>query len=134
VREHFGQTPPPVILHGFSRGSTNTYAVVAWDRAATVPMLRGVISNAGGFQADYPPNARIVAVGFGTQPFKDLPWLLVCSDQDPRPDYDGCPAMKKTQTWLELQGADPSLMEVKGMHGAFQNAHAAMEKAVGLFF
>lgn len=131
VHRNFGYTPPPVILHGFSRGSANTYAVAAWDKVATTRLFSGIISNAGGYQSSYPPNQRIEAGAFGARPFVGTKWVVVCGTADPEPEINGCPAMARTKTWLESEGSNVTSIEIpNGFHGAFQNAPTAVKQAL----
>lgn len=121
VHKHFGVTPPPVLLHGFSRGSAQIFGVAAYDRVATVPMVKGVIANAGGVEASYPNTISIEAGAFGPQPFSGMKWVLACGGRDRDPERCGCPAMERTRTWIEKHGGVVTILEdAQASHGSFQ--------------
>ena len=110
-----------VILHGFSRGSANTYAVIFQDRLKKPYIFDAVISNAGKYQSDFPLADKVPTDSEITKNFTGVPWVLACGGLDPNPDRDGCPGMEETQAFLSEHGAnvlglvtDPS----QG-HGAF---------------
>ncbi len=53
--------PQTVLLHGFSRGSANTYGLTALDRASGNAFFLLTIANAGGKAGDFPINQSISA-------------------------------------------------------------------------
>lgn len=109
------------LLHGFSRGSARSYAVVFKDSHGGKNYFCTTMSNAGGADSTYPLYAQIDSGNFGSNVFMGKHWALFCGGQDPDPSLSGCPAMSYTQSWLQAQGAtvdlfiqDPSLG-----HGGF---------------
>lgn len=96
--------PNGAILHGFSRGSANLYAVAALDRAKGHQYFSRFIANAGGATLDYPPTQRVHRGEFGASPYADTRWVTVCGQRDPNPERDGCPAMRRTAQWLREHG------------------------------
>jgi len=125
--------PQTVLLHGFSRGSTNTYGLTALDRASGNIFFLLTISNAGGAARDFPINQSIDQGEFGSQPFADTHWVMVCGMKDPNPDRDGCPAMRATRDWVTQYGGTVDLLieDPNGDHGAFHrnpdNVNAALD-------
>ncbi len=121
------------LLHGFSRGSANIYAVEALDRNTRNDFFGVIIANSGGEEDNYPPNKIIVDGKLGKQPYEGTQWVLVCGEKDPQREMSGCPAMSKTQTWLEGWGASIALFiqDPNGDHGAFHknpdNVNAALD-------
>ena len=127
-----GATRDRTLLHGFSRGAANLYALVAMDGRQARPLFRHVLANAGGMSADYPPNRAAGEGRFGAAPYRGTDWWLYCGDRDPHPDRDGCPAMRRTQAWLEQRGARTMLRaDPSGDHGGFHrnvdNIDAALD-------
>lgn len=110
-----------VVLHGFSRGSANTYGVIANDRLEPGAVFDAVISNAGKYQPGFPMTSTPLTDEQITEVFSGVPWVLVCGGQDPHPDRDGCPGMQETQVFLTAHGADVLglLTDPDGDHGAF---------------
>lgn len=109
-----------VILEGFSRGSANSYAVIANDRGSGA-VFDAAISASGRYQLDFPwyedkPNGTI-----SPTIFKNFPWVLACGGKDPGPEQGGCPGMEETKTFLVAHGANvlAVLEDPNGNHGAF---------------
>ena len=122
------------ILHGFSRGSANSYAVAALDNS--INQFFGLaIANAGGVGLDFPSNVDIERGKFGAQPFAGTQWLLFCGGNDPNPDRDGCGGMTKTRAWIEKYGGTIALFlqDPNGDHGAFHRNPTNVNTALDLF-
>jgi hypothetical protein len=122
------------ILHGFSRGSANSYAVTALD-SSTNKYFGLTIANAGGVGLDFPSNVEIERGKFGARPFAGTQWLLFCGGRDPNPDRDGCPGMTKARAWIEKYGGTVALFlqDPEGDHGAFHRNPANVNTALDLF-
>lgn len=124
-----------VILEGFSRGSANTYAVVANDVASQQRVIDGVISASGKYQSDFAMSAALLHQN-NDRPFAGIPWILVCGEKDPNPTRDGCQGMKETQTFLNVTGANvlALLTDPNGGHGAFHMSSLQLAvQAMSLF-
>lgn len=93
------------LLHGFSRGSANIYAIAALDRMKGHRYFDVIVANSGGASVDYPPTHDITTGVYGDAPFRGTRWVTVCGYKDPNPDRDGCPAMERTADWLKGYGA-----------------------------
>lgn len=125
--------PQTVLLHGFSRGSANTYGLAALDRASGNNFFLLTISNSGGATRNFPINQSIDNGEFGAQPFANTHWVMVCGMNDPNPDRDGCPAMRATRDWVAQYGGTVDLLieDPNGDHGAFHrnpdNVNAALD-------
>ena len=132
LRENHVQ-PQTVLLHGFSRGSANTYGLTALDRSSGNNFFLLTISNAGGAAHDFHINQSIANGAFGSQPFANTHWVMVCGMKDPNPDRDGCPAMRETRDWVTQYGGTVDLLieDPNGEHGAFhrnpQNVNTALD-------
>jgi hypothetical protein len=124
-----------VILEGFSRGSANTYPVVAYDVASQKGVIDGVISASGKYQSDFAMTPELLSQNNG-KPFANISRILVCGEKDPSPTRDGCEGMRETQTFLEGKGANvlALLTDPNGGHGSFHKSPLKLaEKALGLF-
>lgn len=123
-----------MLLHGFSRGSTNTYALTAMDRAGS-GFIRMTIANAGAATADYPPIMAVTNGAYGPAPFAGSQWVLFCGQQDPHPDRAGCPAMARTQRWLVQLGGriQRTIEDPASGHGGFHRNPANIEAALDAF-
>lgn len=91
-----------VLLHGFSRGSARSYAIIFKDIQSGNNYFCTTISNAGGADANYPLYDSINSGVFGPNVFAGKHWNLFCGGQD---TIVGCVKMTDTQTWLQGQGA-----------------------------
>lgn len=133
--QKLGITGKRMMLHGFSRGSSNIYAVKAMDIAAGRHYFPLIVANSGGAAMDYPPNKEIVEGRFGARPFTQTRWITVCGIKDQRPDRDGCPAMRRTAEWVQEQGGDVilSIEDEKEGHGALHRNPDNAEKVLDTF-
>ena len=129
-----GARPENTLLHGFSRGAADLYALVAMDGRTPRPLFRSVIANAGGMSSDFPMNREIENSRFGATPFAGTRWWLYCGGGDPNPERDGCPAMRRSQRWLQDNGASADLVEDSGGdHGGFHRRGQNVERALDWF-
>ena len=135
VLSRLGVAKDAALLHGFSRGASNIYAVAALDRARGRGYFGTVIANSGGAALDYPPTRQIEDGGYGRAPLAGTRWIVSCGDRDPNPDRDGCPAMRRTAAWLERQGGTVAaiIADPRGGHGALMRDPALMRRALDLF-
>lgn len=120
--QKIGVQPGMAMLHGFSRGSANSYAVAAIDTGRGRHYFSLVVASSGGVATDFPPTRAILAGAFGDHPLRGTRWVTAAGARDPNPDRDGIPAMRRTAAWLQEQGA--TVMEriedpAEG-HGALQ--------------
>ena len=98
------------------------------------PLFRSIIANAGGMAADFPMNREIESGRFGSTPFASTRWWLYCGGRDPDPERDGCPAMRRSQRWLQDKGARAELTEDPGgEHGGFHRRGQNVERALDWF-
>ncbi len=122
-----------VLFHGFSRGSANSYGVTALDRDSKNNYFALTISNSGKAESDFPINGEIAQGKFGTKPFTNTHWVMVCGMKDPFPNLTGCPAMDDTRKWVTGYGGtvDLFIQDPNGDHGAFHrnpnNVNAALD-------
>lgn len=130
-----GAKPGHVLLHGFSRGSSNVYAVAALDNARGHKYFRAVVANSGGMAEGYPPTRHIIDGDYGTRPFAGQKWVTVCGSRDPHPERDGCPAMRRTAAWLKEQGGEIAFQieDAQAGHGALHTNPANARKLVAWF-
>jgi len=122
------------ILHGFSRGSANVYGLTFLDRRSGEPYYRFTIANAGGAAPDYPINQMIERNMGPLSPFGGSKWVMYCGGNDPMPDQNGCPAMRRSSEWVKQYGGtvvqfieDPS-----GGHSGFHQNPANVNLALEL--
>lgn len=110
------------MLHGFSRGAANLYAVAALDRTKGHQYFSTFVASSGGASLDYPPTQLVVRGEFGTAPYASTQWVTACGERDPNPARDGCSAMRRTAEWVRSLGGTVVLaIEDKTLgHGALQ--------------
>lgn len=101
-----GIKPGSAMLHGFSRGSANIYAVAALDRSRGPGYFSAIVANSGGVSLGYPPTKAVDSGRFGSFPYRGSRWVTVCGERDQNPDRDGCPAMRRAAAWLQKQGGE----------------------------
>lgn len=123
------------LLHGFSRGSANLYAVAALDATRGQRLFSMAVANAGSAALDYPPTRGVTEGRFGPRPLSGTRWVTVCGERDPHPDRDGCPAMRRTGRWLAEQGAEilAAIEDPQGDHGVFHTHPRHVERVLDLF-
>ncbi len=114
--------PGSALLHGFSRGSANLYAVAGIDNGRGRKLSSLYVASSGGVALDYPPNRALLEGRYGPRPLAGTRWVTACGDRDPNPDRDGCPGMRRTGNWLREQGAQVVLAieDPNSGHGALQ--------------
>jgi hypothetical protein len=130
-----GVQPGKSLVHGFSRGSSNIYAVTALDRHAQNDFFALTVANAGGASVDYPPNVAISSGAYGATPFAGTHWALFCGGSDPNPDQSGCPAMSRTRDWIIQYGGtvDLFIQDASAGHGGFHTTPAHVNAALDAF-
>ncbi len=128
--------PGKVMLHGFSRGSTNTYAVAAIDAGKGKHYFSLIVASSGGVSLDYPPNQALLRGEYGEQPLKGTRWITVAGATDPNSDRDGLIGMKRTASWLKEQGAIvvESIEDPKFGHGALHRNPENSKRVLDIFF
>ncbi|CAG0999706.1 hypothetical protein BURK2_02917 [Burkholderiales bacterium] len=133
--QRLGVLPGTAMLHGFSRGATNAYAVAAIDAGQGRRYFSLAVASSGGVATDYPPTQAILAGSFGVRPLRDTRWITVAGARDPQPDRDGIAAMRRTAAWLEEQGAAviERIEDPKEGHGALQRNVANARRVFELF-
>jgi len=127
--------PGYCILHGFSRGSANSYGIAAYDRHSGNNYFGLIISNSGSAEDDYPVNREINNGNFGKMPYTGTHWLLYCGMKDDNIHSD-CNAMEKTSKWIESLGGKIELFikDESGDHGGFHMNRQNTVKALDKFF
>ena len=133
VLQSLGVGPNTAMLHGFSRGSANSYAVAALDAGRGKRYFALNVASSGGVALDYPPNRALLAGTFGERPLTGTRWITVAGARNPQPDRDGIAGMKRTADWLKEQGAIivESIEDPSSGHGALhlnpQNARRVLD-------
>ncbi len=130
-----GVAPGEVMLHGFSRGSANSYAVAALDAGRGQHYFRLAVASSGGVGLGYPPNLAITAGVFGDHPLRGTRWVTVAGGRDPEPERDGIPGMRRAAEWLKDQGAIviESIEDPTAGHGALQTNPVNARRVLDLF-
>lgn len=135
ILRKLGVRPGTVMLHGFSRGSANTYAIAALDSGRGKKYFTLNVASSGGVGLDYPPTRMILSGGFGPRPLQGTRWITVAGGRDPNPDRDGIPGMKRTATWLQEQGATVvvGIEDAESGHGALMLNPKNTSRVLDLF-
>lgn len=130
-----GVQPGMAMLHGFSRGAANSYAVAAIDAGRGRRYFSLVVASSGGVATDFPPTRAILAGAFGDRPLRGTRWVTAAGARDPDPERDGIPAMRRTAAWLEDQGATvvERIEDPAEGHGALQRNAANARHALDIF-
>jgi uncharacterized protein (TIGR03437 family) len=130
-----GIRPGRALLHGFSRGSANLYYVRMFDLIAKNNFFGLTLANSGGASIDYPFYLDVKAGKYGSSPFAGARFATFCGGQDPNPDRDGCPAMRRTADFIRQYGGsvDVTIEDATVGHGGFHQTAAHMEKMVTAF-
>jgi len=130
-----GNREGSALLHGFSRGSANIYAVATLDRQSRDRNYAMFLANSGGAMADFPPNAAIARGEYGYNIFSGTYWTMFCGALDPNPDRDGCPAMRRTSDWVAKFGGvlDLFIEDPASGHGGFHQSAQHVRAAVDAF-
>ncbi len=133
--QRLGVHPGTAMLHGFSRGAANAYAVAALDAGRGRRYFSLAVASSGGVATDYPPTQAILAGAYGDRPLRGTRWITVAGARDPQPDRDGIAAMRRTAAWLEEQDATviARIEDPKEGHGALQRNLANARQVLGLF-
>lgn len=118
-----------IILEGFSRGSANTYSVIANDRISKDPIFDAAISASGKYQSDFSLFENS-SMAISTSLFSGVYWVLACGGKDDDPNRDGCLGMSETKIFLEAHGASVLglLEDPNGAHGAFHKGSLGLPK------
>lgn len=133
VLRRLGVGAGQAMLHGFSRGSANVYAVMALDAKQRHFSL--AVADSGGVALDYPPIRAIDDGDYGDHPLRGTRWVTVAGGRDPHPERDGIPAMRRTADWLRHQGATVicAIEDEDGGHGAFHRSMSNARRVLDLF-
>lgn len=135
--QKIGVKPGSVMLHGFSRGSANSYAIAALDAGQGKHYFSLIVASSGGVGIDYPPTRAILEGAFGDHPLRNTRWITVAGARDKNPDRDGIPGMRRTAAWLREQGATviESIEDPNEGHGALmlnaKNARHVLDLFLG---
>lgn len=130
-----GVQPRMAMLHGFSRGSANSFAVVALDAGRGRHYFSLAVASSGAVSLDYPPTRAILSGAFGDRPLRSTRWITVAGARDPNPDRAGIPGMKRTAAWLREQGATvvATIEDSAEGHGALQRNAKNARHVLDLF-
>ena len=133
--EKLGVKAGSVMLHGFSRGSANSYAIVAIDAGRGKHYFSLAVASSGGVGLDFPPTRAILDEGYGKRPLEGTRWITVAGARDPHPDRDGIAGMKRAAEWLKEQGAIvvDSIEDPNEGHGALQRNPKNAQRVLDLF-
>ena len=127
--------PGTAMLHGFSRGSANIYAVAAMDRSLQKNYFSLFVANSGQANSSYPPTHEIEKGHFGDQPFAGTHWVTYAGEKDVNPDRDGVRAMRQTGEWIKKYGGtvDLAIEDPEGDHGGFHKRPQNCDQALDVF-
>ena len=135
VLKKLGAQTNSVMLHGFSRGSANSYAVVALDAGRGRHWFSLAVASSGGVGLDYPPTRAILDGAYGEHPLRGTRWVTAAGARDPHPDRDCIPGMKRAAAWLKEQGAivELSIEDPDEGHGALKLNPQNVRRVLDLF-
>ena len=133
--EAAGAKPGAVMFHGFSRGSANSYAIVALDAARGKRYFSLAVASSGAVSLDYPPTRAIANGDLGLRPLQGTRWITSAGARDPNPDTAGVAGMRRTAAWLREQGAIvmEAIEDASGGHGALQTNPRNTRRVLDLF-
>jgi hypothetical protein len=133
--QKLGAQPGSAMLHGFSRGSANSYAVAALDAGRGQRYFSLAVASSGGVGLDYPPTRAILDGTYGEQPPRGTRWVTAAGARDPHSDRDGIPGMKRAAAWLKEQGATvlETIEDPDYGHGALQTNPKNVQRVLDLF-
>lgn len=100
---YVGAEKGKVMFHGFSRGSANSYPIVAMDAGKGEHYFGLAVASSGGVALDYRPTKAILDGDFGDKPLKGTRWITSAGAKDI--ERDGLEGMRKSAKWLREQGA-----------------------------
>lgn len=127
--------PGQVMLHGFSRGSANTYPIAALDHGRGKKYFGLCVASSGGVSLDYPPTRAIMQGEYGNKPLSSTRWITVAGARDQNAGRDGITGMRTTAQWLKEQGAEVLLQieDPREGHGALVRNPANAAKVLDTF-
>jgi hypothetical protein len=133
TREHVA--PQTVLFHGFSRGSANSYAVAALDRATGKNYFALIVANAGKPGFDFPPNRDIEQGRLGQAPLQGTHWVTFAGGRDPNPERAGIDGMREAAEWIRKYGGivDRAIEDETAGHGGFHRNPDNMNSALEVF-
>ncbi|MFZ5552782.1 MAG: T9SS type A sorting domain-containing protein [Bacteroidota bacterium] len=110
------------LLHGFSRGSARSYAMIFYDIQSANNYFCTTVSNAGYVDLGYPLYDSINDGVYGLNFFAGKHWNLFCGPPEPPIAGGACDGLNFTQTWLQNQGAavDIYIQDSSLGHNGFQ--------------
>jgi hypothetical protein len=123
------------LLHGFSRGSARSYAIIFEDTHGGQNYFCTTISNAGKADSSYGLYNDINNNVYGPNVFAGENWALYCGANDPSPAQSGCVGMGNTYNWLIAQGAtvDVFFQDPVGDHEGFSDTTIYMDSILSYY-
>lgn len=114
--------PGNVIFQGFSMGSANSYAVTYFDASSSHPYFAVTISNAGPYEADFPPN-QLFLERAEEKPFLGTHWIFYCSEKDEEQE-DCCGRMQSGANLMQQLGGEivKFFRDPQNSHGGFMRS------------
>ena len=133
--QKLGVEPGTAMLHGFSRGSANSYAVMALDAGRGRRFFSLAVASSGGVNLSYPPTRAIIDGTYGSSPLKNTRWITCAGGHDTHPDRDGIPGMRRTAAWLKEQGVLvlATIEDLNEGHGALMRNAKNAQRVLDLF-
>jgi predicted esterase len=119
-----GVEPGHVLLHGFSQGSHESFALTKLDHARG-HLFAMTLAESGGYGG---PTGAAAALT-GTR------WDIYCAGHDPWPDLSGCPSMRRAQAALKRSGATVNrfMVDSPAAHGGFLKNPRDVDLVLGDF-
>lgn len=135
LMQELGVVRGQALLHGFSRGSTQLFALAALDHRSGRRYFRLFVAHSGGVGESYPPTAGIDQGEYGADPLRGSHWVTVAGGLDRNPQRDGPEGMRRTAQWLKQRGAqlDLAIEDPTCGHGAMHLNPANCAKVLDFF-
>lgn len=138
-----------VLLHGFDRGSSETFALTLLDQRTASRYFALTVANAGPDPTSEAPSAAarrpapapnplyadLSRGRYGTNAFAGTHWALYAGSLDEYPERNGPPAMNRSATWLRKLGGTIDLFreDPRGDHRGFYKNTEFRENVMQLF-
>jgi hypothetical protein len=119
-----GVEPGNVLLHGFSQGSHESFALTKLDRTRG-HLFAMTVAESGGYGGPTGPAAGLT----GTT------WDVYCAGRDPWPNLSGCPSMRRAQAALKSSRATIGrfMVDPPAGHGGFLKNPRDVDLVLGDF-
>jgi predicted esterase len=122
--EREGTPPGHVLLHGFSQGSHEAFALTTLDHSQA-HLFGMTLAESGGYGGPTGASAGL----------QGTTWDMYCAGRDPWPDLSGCPSMRRAAADLKGSRATVTrfLVDPPAHHGGFLKNRKDVDLVLGDF-